>query len=158
MLGWGFWFLLGILWIPERKASPRQKKAEWATHLKIILGNQSAGRATCGLSRRCTEWSAADRRSVTETTMRAAEVIEVQPGLQVVVALQRVMPVAGVSPFAQGGLDKAFSFAVGARSVGAGEAVAEAELAVTAGRAPLIFRDHSISIAVEPRRAAARVS
>lgn len=33
-------------------------------------------------------------------------------------------------------------------------AVAEAELAGTTGRAPLVFRDHRISIAVEPRRAA----
>ena len=33
-------------------------------------------------------------------------------------------------------------------------AVAEAERAVAAGAAPLIFRDHRISIAVEPRRAA----
>jgi len=33
-------------------------------------------------------------------------------------------------------------------------AVAEAERAVAAGAAPLVFRDHRISIAVEPRRAA----
>ena len=34
----------------------------------------------------------------------------------------------GVGPLAQGGLDKAFGLAVGARSVGAGEAVLDAEL------------------------------
>ncbi|HEY2274112.1 MAG TPA: hypothetical protein VGH61_01285, partial [Steroidobacteraceae bacterium] len=33
-------------------------------------------------------------------------------------------------------------------------AVAEAERAVATGAAPLVFRDHRISIAVEPRRAA----
>src|SRR5438067_6739391 len=38
---------------------------------------------TCGLSRRCTcGKQAADRRSVVETTMRAAEVVMLQPGEQ----------------------------------------------------------------------------
>ena len=60
--------------------------------------------------------------------MRAGEVVVVQPGLQVLVALLGVGPVTRVSPLAQGGLDEAFGFAVGARSIGAGEAVTKAEL------------------------------
>ena len=63
--------------------------------------------------------------SVSEATMRACEVVVVEPGLAVGVALLGVGPVLGVGPFAQGGLDEAFGFAVGARGVGAGAAVAE---------------------------------
>src|SRR5271165_1829453 len=83
----------------------------------------------CGLSRRCTgRIGPADRRSVTEATMRAGEVVVVQPGLEVLVALLGVGPMANVSPFAQSGLDKAFGFAIGARGVRAGEVVTNAEL------------------------------
>src|SRR5208283_2602737 len=84
---------------------------------------------TCGLSRRCTCWSrAADGRSVAETTMRASEVVVLEPGEQVKIAFLGVGPVTSISPFPQGGLDEAFGLAVGAWSIGAGEAVAEAEL------------------------------
>src|SRR5271165_1209185 len=87
------------------------------------------GRGTCGLSRRCTgRIGPADRRSVTETTMRADEVVVVQPGLEVLVGLLGIGPMANVGPFAQSGLDKAFGFAIGARGVGAGEVVTNAEL------------------------------
>jgi hypothetical protein len=41
--------------------------------------------------------------------------VVVHPGLEVGVALVGVVPVAGVSPFAQGGLYEAFGLAVGAR-------------------------------------------
>ena len=44
------------------------------------------------------------------------------------IAFLRVEVVADVSPFAQGGLDEALGLAVGARSVGTGEAVLDAEL------------------------------
>src|SRR5271165_6774341 len=57
--------------------------------------------ATCGLSRRCTgRIGSADRRSVIETTMGSGEVVVVQPGLEVLVALLGVGPMANVSPFA----------------------------------------------------------
>jgi hypothetical protein len=42
--------------------------------------------------------------------MRVGEVVVVEPGLEVLVALLGVGPMANVSPFAQGGLDKAFGW------------------------------------------------
>jgi len=60
--------------------------------------------------------------------MRAGEVVVVQPGLEVLVALLGVGPMANVGPLAQSGLDKAFGFAIGAWGVGAGEVVTDAEL------------------------------
>ena len=44
------------------------------------------------------------------------------------IAFLRVYVMADVGPFAQGGLNEAFRLAVGARSVGAGEAVLDAKL------------------------------
>src|SRR5271165_3371413 len=62
---------------------------------------ESLGWGTCGLSRRCTgRIGSADRRSVIETTMGSGEVVVVQPGLEVLVALLGVGPMANVSPFA----------------------------------------------------------
>jgi hypothetical protein len=46
--------------------------------------------------------------------MRPSEVVVLQPGGELGIAFWRVGVVAGVSPFAQGRLDKAFGFAVGA--------------------------------------------
>jgi len=60
--------------------------------------------------------------------MRPGEVVVVQPGLKVLVALLGVGPMTNVGPLAQSGLDKAFGFAVGARGIGAGEVVANAKL------------------------------
>jgi hypothetical protein len=45
-----------------------------------------------------------------------------------VVALLGVLIQAGIGPFAKSGLDKTFGFTVGARGVGTGEVVAQAEL------------------------------
>jgi len=55
--------------------------------------------------------------------MGAVEVVVVQPWVELLVALKRGLVGAGVSPFAQGGLDEALGLSVGARSIGAGEAV-----------------------------------
>ena len=78
----------------------------------------------CDQSRGCTRWSRpADGRSVAETTMRTMEVVMLGPGREMLIAFLGVEVMTNVGPFAQGGLDKAFGLAVGARSVGAGEAV-----------------------------------
>src|SRR5882724_12292902 len=87
------------------------------------------GWGACDLSRRCTQRRrAADGRSVTETTMRAVEVVMLEPGGKLLISFIRVEVVANVSPLAQGGLDEAFGLAVGARRVRAGEAVLDGEL------------------------------
>jgi hypothetical protein len=65
----------------------------------------------------------ADRRSMVEATMRAVPVVVVKPGKKVFMALFRVLIQAGISPFAQGGLNEAFGFAVGAWSIRTSEAV-----------------------------------
>ncbi len=67
--------------------------------------------------------------------MRASEVVVVGPGLQVVASrCVGVGPVAGVSPFAQGGLDEAFGLAVGAWRVRAGATMVEAAVGRQAWR------------------------
>ena len=55
--------------------------------------------------------------------MRSGEVVVGGPGLQVLVAFVGVFPVFGVEPFAHGGLDEAFGFAIGTRRVGSGAVV-----------------------------------
>ena len=60
-----------------------------------------------------------------EATMRAVPVVVVKPGKKVFMALLRVLVQAGVSPFVQGGLNKTFGFAVGARSIRTSEVVAQ---------------------------------
>jgi len=83
----------------------------------------------CDPSRRCSHRSSpADGRSVTETTMGAAEVVMLEPGGELLIAFFRVEVMANVGPLAQGGLDEAFGLAVGARGVRPGEAVLDAEL------------------------------
>ena len=47
--------------------------------------------------------------------MGAGEVVVVHPGLEMCIAFVGGFPVAGVGPFAQGGLDEAFGLAIGAR-------------------------------------------
>ena len=80
------------------------------------------------MSRRCTRGSAADRRSVAEATMGAGEVVVLHPGKEFLVAFFGICVVARMGPFAQRGLDEAFGFAVGARSVGASETVMNSQL------------------------------
>ncbi len=58
--------------------------------------------------------------------MRSVPVVTVEPGLEMLLAVGRVLIDGGVSPLAQAGLDKAFGFAVGARGVGSGEDVFDA--------------------------------
>ena len=59
--------------------------------------------------------------------MRPSEVVVVEPGGEFEVAFFGVGVVADVSPFPQSGLNEAFGFAVGARSVGTSKAMADAE-------------------------------
>lgn len=67
--------------------------------------------------------------------MRTGEVVVVQPGGELLVAFFGVGVVADVSPLAKGSLDEAFSFAVGAGSVGTGEAMADAEFLANGAKA-----------------------
>ena len=60
--------------------------------------------------------------------MRAGVVVVVGPGSKTEVSLLGVGPVSGVGPFAQGGLDEAFGFAVGLRRVRSSAAVFETHL------------------------------
>ena len=60
--------------------------------------------------------------------MRTGVVVVVGPGSEGEVSLLRVGPVSRISPFAQGGLDEAFGFAVGLRGVRTCAAVFEAHL------------------------------
>ena len=111
----------------------------WECPFISVCGKEGGG--TCGLSTRCTgRIGTADRRSVTETTMRTGEVAVAQPGLKVLVALLGVGPVARVSPLFQSGLDEAFGLAVSARSVGAGGAVVAPLAALKAGSAVSVGR------------------
>src|SRR6266566_9734645 len=71
--------------------------------------------------------SPADGRSVIETSMRPVPVVLVQPGGKLGGAKPRVVIGASISPLPQRGLDKAFRLAVGARGVGAGEALGDAQ-------------------------------
>src|SRR5207247_10132277 len=67
--------------------------------------------------------------------MRPVPVVLVQPGGKLGGAKPRVVIGASISPLPQRGLDKAFRLAVGARGVGAGEALGDAELATGAAKA-----------------------
>src|SRR5437899_3332555 len=84
--------------------------------------------AGCDPSRGCTFGSrAADGWSVTEATMRAGEIVVVEPGGELLIALFGVGVVADIGPLTQSGLNETFGFAVGAGSVRAGEAMADVE-------------------------------
>jgi len=73
------------------------------------------------------EARAADRWSMVEATMRTVPVVVVKPGKKMYLTVLRVSIQAGVGPFAQGGLDEAFGFAVSAWSVRASEAMAQSK-------------------------------
>jgi len=62
-----------------------------------------------------------------ETTMRTVPVVVVQPRLELVITVLGSGVNTGVSPFAQSSLNEAFGFAIGARSIGASEAMAQTE-------------------------------
>src|SRR6266481_1701105 len=84
--------------------------------------------AGCDPSRGCTvRGRAADGWSVSEATMRAGKVVVVEPRGKLLIAFFGVGVVADISPLAQSGLDEAFGLAVGAGSVRAGEAMADAK-------------------------------
>jgi hypothetical protein len=67
--------------------------------------------------------------------MGAGEVVVEHPGGELLIAFFGVGVVAEVSPLAKSGLNKAFGFAVGARSIGAGEAMADAEFLASGAKA-----------------------
>jgi hypothetical protein len=67
--------------------------------------------------------------------MRAMAVIKVEEGLKMSSAQRGVWVGAGVSPFAERGLDEAFGFAVGAWGVRPGELVLDAESMESGGEA-----------------------
>ena len=73
----------------------------------------------------------ADRGIIAEAGVGAMPIVVVEPGEQMVGALEGGEVGAGIGPFAEGGLDEALGLAVGARGVGAGEAVADAEAAAS---------------------------
>jgi hypothetical protein len=60
--------------------------------------------------------------------MRAMPIVLVDPRFQMIITLPRVLVEAGVGPFANGGLNKTFGFAVGPRGVDAGTDVSELKL------------------------------
>ena len=62
-----------------------------------------------------------------EGVVRAMPVIVVEEGMEALGALRGMGVGVGVSPLAEGGLDEALGLAIGLGSIGAGEAVLEAE-------------------------------
>ena len=66
--------------------------------------------------------------------VRSMPVVVVEEGGQMGRTHGGVLVGASVGPFAQGGLDEAFGFAVGLRSVGAGEEMAQALATATLGK------------------------
>ena len=66
--------------------------------------------------------------------MRTGEVVMLEPGGELLIAFLGVGVVANVGPFAQGGLDEAFGFAVGAGSVRASKAVTDAEFGASGAK------------------------
>ena len=76
---------------------------------------------------------ARDRSAIADAAMRAMMVVGVEPGGKGVGALLGVIVGPGVSPFAHGGLDKAFGLAVGARCIGTGKEVPHPAAAAQVG-------------------------
>src|ERR1700683_3913915 len=76
---------------------------------------------------------ARDRSAIADAAMKAMMVVEVEPGGKRVGALLGVMVGPGVSPFAHGGLDEAFGFAVGARGIGTSKDVPHPAAAAQVG-------------------------
>ena len=73
------------------------------------------------------EARAADGRSMVETTMRTMPVVVMKPRGELIVALLGIEISARVDPFSESGLNEAFGFTVGARGIGTGEAVTQAQ-------------------------------
>ena len=67
--------------------------------------------------------------------MRSMPVVLMDPGSQVAQAFGGVLVETGIGPLADGGLDEAFGFAIGARSVDASAGMAELEIATGFGKA-----------------------
>ena len=63
-----------------------------------------------------------------EASMGTVEVVVVQPQWELLFPLQGVLIGTSVSPLAQGSLDEAFGFSVGAGSVDTGEALPDVPL------------------------------
>src|SRR5579862_5368082 len=70
-----------------------------------------------------------DGRFLVEAGVRAVPVVGVDPGFEMGEALGGILVEPGVGPFTDGGLDEAFGFAVGARSVDARANVFELKIA-----------------------------
>jgi hypothetical protein len=81
------------------------------------------------------EAEARGRRFELESMMRAMPVIEMEERLESSSAQRGVLVSASVGPFAEGSLDEAFGFAVGARSIRPGELVLDAESEESRGEA-----------------------
>src|SRR6202162_1761222 len=76
---------------------------------------------------------AGDRSLAAEALMGAVMVVGMKPGQQGFGALLGMIVGPGVSPFAQSGLDEAFSLAVGARGIGTGKDVPHPAAAAQVG-------------------------
>jgi hypothetical protein len=81
------------------------------------------------------EAETADGRSVVKTSMLPVPIVLMEPAGQLLSSGVRVIVGPGVGPLAQSGLDEAFGFAVGARGVGTGETLGDAEAAAAAVKA-----------------------
>ena len=71
---------------------------------------------------------AADWRLTVQAAVGAGPIVHVGPFWQMDFSLLRGLAGAGVGPFAQGGLDKPFCFAVGFRRVGLGSDVFQVQV------------------------------
>ena len=80
------------------------------------------------------EAGAAHRWSLVQTSMRAVPVVLVDPGGQFGGTDLGVVVGTSIGPFAEGGLDEAFCFVIGARGVRASETVGDAELVTEAAK------------------------
>jgi hypothetical protein len=73
-------------------------------------------------------------RTVSESGVRSVPVVVVKEAGEISGAHRGVLVGASVSPFAQAGLDKAFGFAIGARSVRRSQEMAQAEALAGLGK------------------------
>ncbi len=69
-----------------------------------------------------------------QTSMRAVPVVLAEPAREFGGRSWELFVGAGIGPFAKSGLDEAFGFAIGARSVGASESLAQVELKAEAAK------------------------
>src|SRR5437016_10314520 len=65
--------------------------------------------------------------------MWAMPVVLMEPGVELELALGGVLIKGGIGPFAKGGLEETFGFAIGAWGVGTGAVMANAETAASGG-------------------------